>query len=236
MLERPLFLPHKILQGVDVNTWGQREEGCEKSHLRDRLQNILRYSYLARCMPSALDFGQMHMHAASAYSCHLVFPSTPSAFDRMYRVRGSGLETTKDSLHQCSLVLVPNPPLAPPAPPTFLSPPLFSPISLSLSPNFPSPLSIRPPPPAPFLLSYRRRRRPCVWFWAQMALACLWRWIKPPVSPFASMCKWSGQRTSNKGKGGRNARGEKKNTLQDCETTPDADVSRHSWKGKLKRL
>lgn len=36
MLERLLFHPHKILRGVDVNTQEESEEGCEKSHLRDR--------------------------------------------------------------------------------------------------------------------------------------------------------------------------------------------------------
>lgn len=154
----------------------------------------------------------MHIHAASAYSCHLVFPCHPLlSFNRMYRVRGSGLETTKDSVRQCSLVLVPNPPLAPCCT-SYLS---VSPSFFSHFPLFLSPLTFRlsiHPPPTLSLLSYRRCRRPGVWFWAQMALACLWQWIKPPVSPFPSMCKWSGQRTSNRGKGGRNVRRERKKT------------------------
>lgn len=168
-------------------------------------------------------------------------------FNRMYRVRGSGLETTKDSMRQCSLVLVPNLPLSPSctsylsvSPFFFLS---FSSLSLSPALNFPSP-SLHPSSPACLPACLPRSSSHIgdaeglyVWFWAQMALACLWRWIKPPVSPFASMCKWSGQRTSNRGKGGRNARRKKKKrTLQNCETTADADVSRHSWKSKLKRL
>lgn len=136
------------------------------------------------------------------------------------------METTKDSIRQYGLVLVPTPlPLPHLVPPTFLSPPLFFSF-LPLALNFPSP-SFHPssPPPALFLISYRRRRRPCVWFRAQMALACLWQWIKPPVSPFASMCKWSGQRTSNRRKGGRNARKERKKTH--TQKNPSA-VKQHS--------
>jgi len=165
MLERPLFLPHKILQGVDVNTQEEREEGCEKSHLRDRQSSVASSDVYIHS--DNVLFGlhalntQIHMPSARAYSCRLVFPST--SFNRMYRVRGSGLETTKDSMHQCSLVLVPNPPFAFLVTPAFLSPPLFPLISLFLFPNFPS------PPPALLLLSYRRHRRPDVWFWAQMA-------------------------------------------------------------------
>lgn len=108
----------------------------------------------------------------------------------------------------------------------FCLPLFFFLFSLSLL-TFHHPLSTRRPPrpPALFLISYRRRRRPCVWFRAQMALACLWQWIKPPVSPFASMCKWSGQRTSNRRKGGRNARKERKKTH--TQKNPSA-VKQHS--------
>ncbi len=149
------------------------------------------------------------------------FPPPLHPFNRMYRVRGSGLETTKDSMRQCSLVLVPKSPLSPSCT-SYLS---VSPSFFSLFPSFSLLtflllLSIHPPPPAPLLLSYRRRRRPYVWFWAQMALACLWRRIKPPVSPFASMCKWSGQRTSNRGKGGRNAMEKKKRNSRTVKQHP----------------
>lgn len=112
----------------------------------------------------------------------------PPPLNRMYRVRVSGLETTKDSMRQCSLVLVPNPPIAPLVPPTFsLSPSFFLSISSFSLLTFHCRLSILLPPlppPASFLFSYRRRRRPYVWFWAQMALACLWRWIKPASVSF----------------------------------------------------
>lgn len=88
---------------------------------------------------------------------------------------------------------------SPPCCPSFIFSPLHSPL------NFPSPTF----PPLPLVSSrvYRGGARRSFWFWAQMALACLWQRIKPPVSPFASMCKRSGQRTSNrrrKKKGGRN--------------------------------
>lgn len=126
--------------------------------------------------------------------------------------------------------------------PSFIFSPFHSPL------NFPSPTF----PPLPLVSSrvYRGGALRSFWFRAQMALACLWQRIKPPVSPFASMCKRSGQRTSNrrrKKKGGRNVRergreervGEKekkKKNLRLCETTLSADVSRHSWKSELKLL
>lgn len=139
-------------------------------------------------------------------------------FNRMHGVRGSGLETTKNTMHQCRLFLVPDPPLAPSCTSYLsVSHSFFPLIFLLLSFNFPTP-SLHPSSPAcPVSLTYRRCRSPDVWFWAQMVLACLWRWIKPPVSPLLSMCKWSGQRTSNKGKGGRNVR-EKNRTVKQHPT------------------
>lgn len=50
MLERPLFLPHKIQQGVHVNTQEEGREECEKSHLRETpraLYHLHRFSYLS---------------------------------------------------------------------------------------------------------------------------------------------------------------------------------------------
>lgn len=162
----------------------------------------------------------MHIHAASAYSCHLVFPSalsTPST--GCIGSEGQDWKPQKTVCVSVAWFLFQTSPLAPLVPPTFLSPPsFFSHFPLSLSPalNFPSP-SLHPSSPACLPACLPRSSSHIgdaeglyVWFWAQMALACLWRWIKPPVSPFASMCKWSGQRTSNRGKGGRNARREKK--------------------------
>lgn len=184
-----------------------------------------------------------HNHPVPIAAISPFFPPPPPLsflhpFNRMYRVRGSGLETTKDTIRQCSLVLVPNPPSYPLVPPTFFSLPLFflKRSSFSLL-TFHLLLSIRPPPPAPFLLSYRRRT---IWFWAQMALACLWRWIKPASVSFPLHVQVV--RTKNvkqdewrkECEGGRGGGGKKKD--QDCETTPDANVSRHSWKSKLKRL
>lgn len=84
-------------------------------------------------------------------------------------------------------------------PPLFLPP--FFPFFISPPLNFPSPAfhpsPLPPLPPSSHIRDAERLVR------AQMALACLWQWIRPPVSPFASMCKRSGQRTSNRGKRGK---------------------------------
>lgn len=66
-----------------------------------------------------------------------------------------------------------------------------------------------------------------------MALACLWQWIKPPVSPFGLHVQAVRTKNVKQGERGRNVRKEK---LQHFETTPSAGVSRHSWKSKLKHL
>lgn len=104
------------------------EMGCEKSHLRGSVASRVRH--VPRCVPCASFWTRVHAAAhaghiaASAYRCHLVFLSRP--LHRMYRVKGSEMETTKDSLRQCSPVLVPAPfPLPHLVPPTFLIPPLL---------------------------------------------------------------------------------------------------------------
>lgn len=140
-------------------------------------------------------------------------------------------------MRQCGLVLVPLLPPAPLSPPTSPSPPLvlfgshFL-LSLSIYRSLPS-HSANPPThhAAPFASC--TRSEPDVWFWAQMALACLWLRIKPPASPFPlSPCASGQDKERQTGEGGK----ECEEKPRDCETTPDTDVSWHSWKSKLKAL
>lgn len=93
---------------------------------------------------------------------------------------------------------------------TFLSLPRRPSFIFSRPSTFHHPLFRPCPCPSSRLVYIGEARSLLFWFRAQMALACLWQRIKPPVSPFASMCKRSGQRTSNRRRkkkgGGRNAR------------------------------
>lgn len=187
------------------------------------LQHRLRYLYLYMMSTSlatldTLTYRCKHMQPVPLAAISS-FPPPPTLLQQ--DAQGQRVRTGNHKKHYASVqpVSCSRPPFSPLLhflpfclPLVFLSFSFFSLLTFHL------PLSVRPPPPAPSLLSYRRHRSPDVWFWAQMVLACLWRWIKPPVSPLPSMCKWSGQRTSNKGKGGRNVRKKKPRTVKQHPT------------------
>lgn len=138
MLERLLFFPHKILQGVDVNMEAEREEGCKKSHLRDTCMIFI--FTLVHAVSIARRVGHTYMQpvpiaAISSFPPPPSFPSTGCI--------GSEGQDWKPQKTVCVSVAwflfqIPPYPLLYLLP--FLSPPLsFSQLSISLS----------LPPPAP---------------------------------------------------------------------------------------
>lgn len=200
-------LPRKILPGVGCRrgggVWGEWEGGNDGLQTkRDTVRKVSPDGQTAAAKSRLLALGSEPPLAAGRYGGQLPMDgrassSFPSAGP--LESKGSEMETTKDSLRQrrrsTTSLPLPAAPLLfslPSTRPSTFHHPLFRPCLWSR-------------------LVYIGEARRSFWFRAQMALACLWQRIRPPVSPFASMCKRSGQRTSNrrrKKKGGKECEGE----------------------------